>query len=344
MLLHSVAPFVRAGHTVYSVDYPLAPEQPFPCALVSLLQALAFLHKRYGVSRLVLLGDSAGGNLVTMAAAVVSNPHLLSELTSYSEAKSIASAQFPQISKCISAYGLLDRHSGLTRSGVNGWFCSVGCKFIYECYRSRAVPAPLGNRFTLCDLLDAGEIENFPELFLLAGTADPIYESSVVASASLHKYQLPHVFKSYPSTHGFLGFPRDWFPCSIPQSDNGFPRACVDAIQDVLSFLRSEKVPEITNAKLYDISLISRIYGAFEMNLLTGGSLALCWLFFGRWGVAMLYVWLLVVTLSGASVFVLSHRKLPQHGIYSRNYWKTIYPYLHREWFGAPELQSAANF
>ncbi len=61
----------NTGRRVMSVDYRLAPEYPFPCALEDCYRAARelFLHAapRTAAGRIILMGDSAGGNL---AAAV----------------------------------------------------------------------------------------------------------------------------------------------------------------------------------------------------------------------------------------------------------------------------------
>ena len=54
--------------TVISVDYRLAPEHRFPAALDDVLIALRAVSDRYPNRRLVVAGDSAGGNLATVAA------------------------------------------------------------------------------------------------------------------------------------------------------------------------------------------------------------------------------------------------------------------------------------
>lgn len=65
---------VAAGATVVSLDYPLAPAEPFPAAIEAGLEALQCLHRQrrrlaHGPATLWLAGEEAGG---TLAAAVAS--------------------------------------------------------------------------------------------------------------------------------------------------------------------------------------------------------------------------------------------------------------------------------
>jgi acetyl esterase len=62
--------FARAGYVVFSIDYRLAPKDPFPAALEDCSEALRWLTDRapaFGAdpTRLVLAGESAGANLIT---------------------------------------------------------------------------------------------------------------------------------------------------------------------------------------------------------------------------------------------------------------------------------------
>lgn len=60
VLLHSITLFCRQGFTVYSLDYPHAPENRFPGPLISILRALVWLKAEHGVHETALFGDSAG--------------------------------------------------------------------------------------------------------------------------------------------------------------------------------------------------------------------------------------------------------------------------------------------
>lgn len=62
--------FARAGYLVFNVDYRLAPQDPFPAAVSDVCAALEWIAEHgegYGgdLSRLVVAGESAGGNLAT---------------------------------------------------------------------------------------------------------------------------------------------------------------------------------------------------------------------------------------------------------------------------------------
>ena len=54
----------KLGLNVVSLDYRLAPEHPFPAGAEDCLTAYRALLERYASRKIVLLGESAGGNLV----------------------------------------------------------------------------------------------------------------------------------------------------------------------------------------------------------------------------------------------------------------------------------------
>lgn len=52
------------GYNVYAVDYALAPEHPYPEGLNDCVAAYEKLLKKYEAKNIMMIGDSAGGNLV----------------------------------------------------------------------------------------------------------------------------------------------------------------------------------------------------------------------------------------------------------------------------------------
>jgi monoterpene epsilon-lactone hydrolase len=64
-----------AGAVVYTLDYRLAPEDPYPAALEDAVAAFGDLvtHHGFAPSRVALAGDSAGGGLAVAAARVLTD-------------------------------------------------------------------------------------------------------------------------------------------------------------------------------------------------------------------------------------------------------------------------------
>lgn len=81
----------RVGAVVISPDYRLAPEHPFPAALTDCAQALQYIALQYhslGIdpARIVVGGDSAGGNLAAVLALMARDgrvPPVLAQLLVY---------------------------------------------------------------------------------------------------------------------------------------------------------------------------------------------------------------------------------------------------------------------
>lgn len=79
------------GLTYVSVDYRLAPEDPFPAAAEDAYAAVSWVSESAGelgadASRLAVAGDSAGGNLAAVAALMArdrGSPHIAFQLLAY---------------------------------------------------------------------------------------------------------------------------------------------------------------------------------------------------------------------------------------------------------------------
>ena len=112
LCMHSISFLGRQGYTVYSVDYPLAPENKHPAALVSVIKSLAYIRATYNVSNITLFGDSAGGSLASMAAIYLQSPELLRQL-GRTCGEDLCALVYPDISKLLCLYGIMDEESSL---------------------------------------------------------------------------------------------------------------------------------------------------------------------------------------------------------------------------------------
>mmetsp|Transcript_780 Transcript_780/g.2117 ORF Transcript_780/g.2117 Transcript_780/m.2117 type:complete len:564 (+) Transcript_780:111-1802(+) len=297
--LHSLGFLVRAGYKVYSLDYPLAPEHEFPGALLSVLRALAFLRSDHGVERIILTGDSAGGCIVAMAAALLFNRPLMQELEA-ATAEPLSDLQFPQVESLVCLYGILDQKASFVGAPLP---VRVALRFIYDCY-APPVRSPLHGRFTLLDVID--DVHSFPRSFLIGGEADPIYSSTLAGHAALQERGFECVLKTYPATHAFLGF-----PCSFPLARQ-FQQSAVDCMRDILSYLRGAPF-EVSPAKVPPKSLVDTLVGYVEISTLLGILPPLVYVSFGLTGIALFIFLGLCVSIVGFLRFYAEHSRWPAH-------------------------------
>lgn len=207
-----VAAFAQRGHVVFNLDYPLAPESPFPRALSSVVRALAWIREREpGADSVALAGDSAGGNLATMAAAVLEDRALLEEVD-----PSLAELELPTIAKVVSVYGVMDRFSWLDTGfpGARMFMRGYGGAAAFEKEVRRA------NAFTPLDL----PITRLPPVFLAGAGKDPLCPSTRLAHDVFRAKGIDATLVIYPREgHGFFNMP--------------YRRACWTLKKDIAAFL-----------------------------------------------------------------------------------------------------------
>ena len=183
------------GHRVFNLNYPLAPETVHPHILISLLNALNWIKKEYpSVSKIHIMGDSAGGNLASMLGILVSNPDLLERYfpnTTYSG---------PQIQTIASLYGVMDRISWQADGFPSATFFTKA----YAGADALKPDAVLSVPVTPMDF-DADEIKNLPPFFIAIGSTDKLLRSAEMAFARFSKQFDKMFFKNYEgAAHGFF--------------------------------------------------------------------------------------------------------------------------------------------
>ena len=216
LLMPSVTPWVRAGYSVYCMNYPLSPASVFPDGVISVLRCLKYLRKQDGITRICITGDSAGGNLATAAAAFVCNPPLLAKLAR--EDNEFTQDQFPELNGAVSMYGLLDRTSAFKHNteGISGFETSLSrfaLDLLFYAYTGDADFADslprhgklLDGRCTLVDFIEL--MDRYPKTFLVVGKCDVLVHSSRAAHKLLTEKGFDSQLEEYNARHAFIGLP-----------------------------------------------------------------------------------------------------------------------------------------
>ena len=222
VLLHSVPiPLARAGAQSFSMNYPLAPDQQFPAAVISTIRALAWVKTRTGAKEVVLMGDSAGGCIASTTAAILSSPDLLRQLCDGCE-HPLTDWDVPTVSQMVSIYGVLDRQGWSSDpdpvTGVKPtmrWNDKIGAavlRFCLRCYGADKVSdtALLGGKCILSDFT-AEDLRNMPDTLLICGSSDPLIFGNRQECARIGAIEGRSIrLIEYPAHHAFIGFPIAW--------------------------------------------------------------------------------------------------------------------------------------
>ncbi len=184
-----------AGHVVFSLNYPLAPEMPHPYGLRSLLGALAALHRDGRVSNGIhLVGDSAGGNLATMLGLMLANNEILRVVDD------VPRGPLPRVVSVASIYGVLDRTSWLS----DGF---PSARLFLKSYAGEAALDAAQTPPIPVTPMDVPDVENIPPTFIGIGSKDKLARTSQIYSDHLRGRGARVTYKTYEGAdHGFYCF------------------------------------------------------------------------------------------------------------------------------------------
>ena len=192
----------RQGYTVFTINYRLAGEDPFPAAIQDTFEAASWVHdnaEQYGAdnSQWFVAGESAGANL-TLGLGIAS-----SFLLDDPWAKPIFQRQLP-IKGLLPACGLL-QVSNPERFLANKKLSAFLKSRIMAVSRRYAQEEahPLLDPLVLLESERATDRE-LPPILSFVGTKDPILDDTRRLEKALQKRKSPHLIHYYPgAVHGF---------------------------------------------------------------------------------------------------------------------------------------------
>jgi acetyl esterase len=182
---------LAAGVVVASVDYRLAPEHKFPAAAEDAYAATCWIiehAERFDIDerRIAVGGDSAGGNLATVAALMARDrggPPLAFQLLLYP----VTDADLERASHREYAEGYL-----LTRNAM-AWF--------WEHY----VSAPSDRSRPYAAPLRAEDLSRLPPALVITAECDPLRDEGEAYARRLEEAGVPVTLTRYPGMiHGFI--------------------------------------------------------------------------------------------------------------------------------------------
>lgn len=177
---------VQANCAVISVDYRLAPENPFPAAWEDALMSLQWVkdnHAKLGVdaNRIALAGDSAGGNIAAAAAqAAAGDPSIVHQLLFY-----------PALDGRCETPSYNDNHAGFLSAAQMRW------------YWDNYAPGDLRLDPRASPALAPIPSNTAPATIIVAGN-DPLHDEGVAYASSLKSVGVDAALHSFPGAiHGF---------------------------------------------------------------------------------------------------------------------------------------------
>ncbi|WP_344182655.1 alpha/beta hydrolase [Kribbella lupini] len=176
---------VHGDLVVVSLNYRLAPENPYPAGLDDVVDTLAWLRENHGDGRVLVGGQSAGAALAAGACLVAAERGL------------------PMPDRQVLCYPSLD-HDQHTESSLlfDGVFLSTAPSWADEVY------FPAGELPATAVPLRAEDLTGLPPALILAAGRDPLRDDARGYATRLTRAGVPTKLVEYADTmHAFLNFP-----------------------------------------------------------------------------------------------------------------------------------------
>lgn len=170
----------EAGYLVANINYTLAPEQHYPGPIFQANEAIAYLQQhaaQYGgdMNRLFIGGDSAGAQIASQVAAVISNAELADALSI------LPAVAAEQLSGALLMCGLFDMQTVRTTEfpNIDKFLAAYTGVEPFESYE-RIDELSTVNHITAA----------YPPVFITVGDADPFFSQSEELVSILQSYKI----------------------------------------------------------------------------------------------------------------------------------------------------------
>jgi len=202
-------PFAKRGFVVFNINYRLGPVHKYPAPLEDAADALRWVldnARSFGADpdRLVLAGESAGGNLVTALA------YLATHDTDEPFGRALR-ARAPKIRAVVPIYGFLDLHDMhrfVDRPKVPEWakkeILAAAAAYVGKPIAEGAAAHPLASPLRMFEAAAPEGASPLPPFFLACGTADMLLDDSRRLKAAVEKRGGTAELHVFPGEiHGF---------------------------------------------------------------------------------------------------------------------------------------------
>lgn len=171
---------------VYSVDYRMGPEHPFPAAVEDCLSATRFVAERHG--QVAVGGDSAGGNLATVVALLARD------------------AGRPEIAFQLLIYPATDQrgqHASVKRNG-EGYLLT---KKAMDYFQAQYLPRREDFQDWRASPLLARSLAGLPPAHVITAGYDPLLDEGREYAERMAREGVEVSYREYPDmVHGFILF------------------------------------------------------------------------------------------------------------------------------------------
>lgn len=200
--------FARRGYTVFLANYRIGPRHRYPAPLEDAASALLWVAEHasdYGAdpSRIILAGESAGGNLVTALSYLATHPR------PEPMARELFDRKLP-IQAVLAVYGFLDLENlERFRNPNMPWYIrrmirDAAAAYVGRPVKLRARLSPLASPLRLLGEDPSPDARPLPPFFIACGTRDPLLIDSKKLHAVLDARGVPNELSIHPEEiHGF---------------------------------------------------------------------------------------------------------------------------------------------